>query len=95
MILLHYIIQVLTAADPDRILPSEIELIPHPHPAQCRMGSLESVERDGLRLSMSLECFAEERLRGGDVPRTAQMGFHRFAARIHRGGTNTSIARQP
>src|ERR1700759_3023009 len=83
MILLNYIIQVLTAADPDRILPSEIELIPHPHSAQCRMGRLETVERDGPRLSMSLECFAEERLRGSDIPHTAQMRFHRFAACIH------------
>jgi hypothetical protein len=42
------------------------------------MGWLESVERDGPWLTMALQRFAEECLCGGDVPRTAQVRFHRF-----------------
>ena len=34
MILFHHIVQVLAGADPDRILASEIELIPHAHASQ-------------------------------------------------------------
>jgi len=35
MILFHDIVQILPGADPASILPSEIELVPHSHPAQA------------------------------------------------------------
>lgn len=37
MILVDYVVQVLTAADPNWVLPTGIEFIAHPHPAQRRM----------------------------------------------------------
>ena len=55
MILLHHIVQALTRADLQRVLPTMVELIAHPHPRQRRMGRLETVERDGPRLPVMLE----------------------------------------
>ena len=83
MILFHHIVQILAGADPDRILPLDIELIPHAHPPQCRMSGLESIERDGPRVTVALQRFAEECLCGRDITRPTQVRLHRFAAFIH------------
>jgi hypothetical protein len=83
MILFHHIVQILAGAAADRILPSEIELIPHAHPPQCRMGRLESIERDGPRLTVALQRFAEECLWGRDIARPTEMRLHGFAPFIH------------
>jgi hypothetical protein len=59
---LDHVVQVLTAADPDRVLPTEIELVAHTHAAEGGVRRLETVKRDGSRLAMALQRLAEERL---------------------------------
>src|ERR1700759_3759814 len=83
MILLHHIVQVLTAADPDRILPTEIEFVAHAHAPQGGVRRLETVDGDGARLAVALQRFAEERLCSRDIPRPAEMRLHRAAALVH------------
>ena len=53
MILLHYVVQVLTAADPRRVLPAEIELVAHAYAPQGGVRRLETVKRDGARLAVA------------------------------------------
>jgi len=47
MILLDHVVQVLTAADPDWVVPTEIEFVAHSHAAQRGVRRLETVKRDG------------------------------------------------
>src|ERR1700761_7096402 len=84
MILLDHVVQVLTAADPDWVLPTEIEFVAHSHAAQRGVRRLETVKRDGAGLTMALQRLAEERFGGGHVPRPAEMRFDRAAAFVHR-----------
>jgi hypothetical protein len=53
------------------------------HQISSALSSLETVKRDGARLSMSLACFRKNAFAAAMVPGTAQMRFHRFAACIH------------
>src|ERR1700761_5009034 len=84
MILLDHVVQVLTAADPDWVLPTEIEFVAHSHAAQRGVRRLETVKRDGAGLTRALQRLAEERFGGGHVPRPAEMRFDRAAAFVHR-----------
>jgi hypothetical protein len=80
---LDHVVQVLTAADPDRVLPTEIELVAHTHAAEGGVRRLETVKRDGSRLAMALQRLAEERFGGGDIPCPTEMRLHRAAAFVH------------
>src|SRR4051794_9831513 len=53
MILLHDIVEVLAAAYLYRVLPAEVELIPHAHPTQCCMAGLKPVQSDGSWLTVA------------------------------------------
>src|ERR1700753_3452708 len=59
-VLVVHVVQVLTAADPDWVLPTEIEFIAHSHAAQRGVRRLETVKRDGTGLTMALQRLAEE-----------------------------------
>src|ERR1700689_2862304 len=60
MVLLHDIVQVLRRADLDRIFPAIIKFVIHAHPAERGMAGFEAIQRDGSRLSLSLESLSKE-----------------------------------
>src|SRR4051794_10270280 len=84
MILFHDIVQVLAAANPDRVFATEVELVPHTHAMQRGVAGPEGVERDGPRLAVALQCFAEESFCRCDVTGAAQIRLYGPAAFINR-----------
>src|SRR5262245_15291674 len=50
----------------------------------ARMGRLEAVQRDTPGLAVMFQCSAEERLRRGNVPGAAEVGFYGPAVFINR-----------
>ena len=84
MVLLHDVVQVRAATDLYRVRPAEVEFIPHAHASQRRMGRLEAVQRDTPGLAVMFQCSAEERLRRGNVPGAAEVGFYGSAVSINR-----------
>jgi hypothetical protein len=61
VILFHDIIQILAAADLERVVPAEVELVPHPHAAQGKVARLKAIERDVPTFAMKLQCLPKER----------------------------------
>ena len=54
VVLLDDVVQVRTGANLYGIVPAEVEVVPHAHPAQGRMGWLKAVEGDGPRLAVTV-----------------------------------------
>src|SRR5262245_39872180 len=83
MVLLYDIVQVLTTANLYRVLPPVVELIAHAHAPQSRMRRLETIQCDGTRLAVVLQCFAKKSLRRSAISSSTEMRFHGPSSFIH------------
>ena len=58
MVLLHNVVQVLTATNSHRVPPPEVELPVHSHAPQGAMARLVAIQGDAVWLPMMLQCLA-------------------------------------
>ena len=63
VVLLHNVVQVLTATNLHWVPPLEVELTVHSHAPQGAMARLVAIQGDAVWLPMMLQCLAKECLR--------------------------------
>ena len=83
MILLHNVVQVLTATNRHRIRAPEVELPVHSHAPQRAMARLVAIQGDAVWFPMMLQCLAKEGLRRRDATCSTQIELHGVALSIH------------
>ena len=93
MILFDNIVQVGQVRIWTGLSRAVIELVIHAHAAQSGMGGLEAIQGNYSWLAVALESLTEEGLGGGDVTRSAEVGFDGFASLINRAVEVTPIDR--
>ena len=84
MILLHNIVQVLTATNPHRVRAPEVELPVHSHVPQGAMARLVAIQGGAVWLPMMLQCLAKEGLRRRYATCSTQIELHSVARPVHR-----------
>ena len=83
VVLLHNVVQVLTAANSHRVRAPEVELPVHSHAPQRAMARLVAIQGDAVWLPMMLQCLAEECLRRRDAACSTEKELHGVALSIH------------
>ena len=83
VVLLHNIVQILTATNRHRVPPPEVELPVHSHASQGAMARLVAIQSDAVWLPMMLQRLAKEGLRRRDATCSTQIELHGVALSVH------------
>ena len=83
VVLLHNVVQVLTATNLHRVPPPEVEFTVHSHAPQGAMARSVAIQSDAMRLLMMLPCLAKESLRRRDATCSTEKELHGVALSIH------------
>ena len=83
VVLLHNVVQVLTATNLHRVPPPEVELPVHSHAPPRAMARLVAIQGDAVWLPMMLQCLAKEALRSRDATCSTEKELHGVALSVH------------
>ena len=83
VVLLHNVVQVLTATNLHRVPPPEVELPVHSHVPQGAMARPVAIQSDAVWLPMMLQRLAKEGLRRCDATCPTEKELHSVALSVH------------
>ena len=83
VVLLHNVVQVLTATNSHRVRAPEVELPVHSHAPQRAMARPVAIQGDAVWLPMMLQCLAKECLRRRDATCSTEKELHGVALSVH------------